>query len=342
MIPTAPTGKRDLRQEVTDGIIAALERGIAPWQKPWQAGAFQMPLNPTSGKPYRGGNAIHLMVVGMRNGYEDPRWVTYRQAQDNGWQVRRGEKGAQIEFWQFPHTGNAAHEESRDDTPDSRHNRLLYRVYTVFNASQIEGIPAHALRARQEWEIIQSGEAVLQNSGARITHDQADRAFYSRRTDDIHLPSRAAFNSAADYYGTVLHELAHWTGHPQRLNRETLNESYQFGDLNYAKEELRAELASVFLMAERGIPHDPDRNAAYLGSWLQALREDKHEIFRAARDANRAADLLIALELHNSLDQALAHLNDPHAPIAQPSTLREAQVLHPIAEREKPTFEMDL
>src|SRR5207247_8674943 len=89
--------KRDLRQEVTDNIIAALEKGVAPWQRPWQSGAFEMPMNPTSGKPYRGGNAIHLMMVGMRKGYEDPRWLTYRQALENEWQVRRGEKGAQTE-----------------------------------------------------------------------------------------------------------------------------------------------------------------------------------------------------------------------------------------------------
>src|SRR5205823_13531807 len=94
--------KRDLRQEVTDSIIAALEKGVAPWQRPWQSGAFEMQMNPTSGKPYRGGNSIHLMVVGMRKGYEDPRWLTYHQAQENAWQVRRGEKGTQIEFWQFP------------------------------------------------------------------------------------------------------------------------------------------------------------------------------------------------------------------------------------------------
>src|SRR5437762_4892429 len=133
--------KRDLRQEVTDSIIAALEKGVAPWQKPWQSGAFEMPMNPTSGKPYRGGNAIHLMVVGMRKGCEDPRWLTYRQAQENSWQVRRGEKGTQIEFWQFPDARSSAREESRDDTPDSRPDRFLYRVYTVFNASQIDGIP---------------------------------------------------------------------------------------------------------------------------------------------------------------------------------------------------------
>src|SRR2546425_832757 len=271
------------------------------------------------------------------SGFEDPRWLTYRQAQENEWQVRRGEKGTQIEFWQFPEARPTEHEESSNDAHDSRHDRFLYRVYTVFNACQIDGIPAHAPRVRQEWETLRVGEAILRNSGARISHDQADRAFYDRLSDTIHLPPRAAFKTPGDFYGTALHELCHWSGHEKRLNRETLNESYRFGDLNYAKEELRAELASVFLMAERGIPHNPDSHAAYLGSWLQVLRDDKHEIFRAARDAHRAADLLLALELHKSLDQALAHVTN-----TQPLADTQVQVCRSTPEKNHPALEIDL
>ncbi|PYV37938.1 MAG: hypothetical protein DMG09_13400 [Acidobacteria bacterium] len=181
----------------------------------------------------------------------------------------------------------------------------------------------------------------MRNSGARISHDQADRAFYDRLSDSIHLPPRAAFKTPGDYFGTALHELAHWTGARERLNRETLNESYRFGDLNYAKEELRAELASVFLMAERGIPHNADSHAAYLGSWLQVLRDDKHEIFRAARDAHRAADLLLALELHKSLDEALSHLNESKS-IAQQPICEAAQVLPSTMERDNAAHDMEL
>ncbi|MFO0365205.1 MAG: zincin-like metallopeptidase domain-containing protein [Acidobacteriota bacterium] len=151
-------------------------------------------------------------------------------------------------------------------------------------------------KQRTEWEIAESGESILHNSGAKIIHDQNDRAFYSRSTDNIHLPPGTAFKTAAHYYGTALHELAHWSGHPDRLNRQTLNESYRFGDPNYAKEELRAELTSVFLAAERGIPHNPEQHAAYVQSWIKSLSEDKNEIFRAAKDAHRAADYLLDLE----------------------------------------------
>ncbi len=330
MSSPTPSTKRDLRQEVTDSIIAALEKGVAPWQKPWQPGAFEMPFNPTSGKPYRGGNALHLMMVGMRRSYEDPRWLTYRQALEGNWQVRRGEKGTQIEFWQFPGSKSPAHDESRADLDKSRDDRLIYRVYTVFNASQIEGIPAHKPKVPQEWEAIRSAETILERNGARIFHDQADRAFYDRRSDTIHLPPRSAFESAGAFYGTALHETAHASGHPSRLNRETLNESYRFGDLAYAKEELRAELASVFLLAERGIPHNPDTHAAYLSAWVETLKSDKHEIFRAARDAHRAADFLLALEHHKSIEEALAHLDDAHSPDVDAPTTPDPRAIHPV------------
>ena len=178
--------------------------------------------------------------------------------------------------------------------------------------------------------MVNSGERILANSGAKIEHDQADSAYYSRLTDSIHLPPKDAFKDAPGYYGTALHELAHWTGNPSRLNRSTLNDSYRFGDLNYAKEELRAELASVFLAAERGIPHDPAQHAAYVGSWIKALREDKNEIFRAAHDASVATDYVLSLDREISRAEALENadpsgrdLEDPARANAQEEMVRE-------------------
>jgi antirestriction protein ArdC len=274
-----------------------------------------MPVNPTTDKAYRGGNAIHLMATGLRKGYEDPRWMTYKQAADQGWQVRKGEKGTQIEFWEVKPYLRQREEQDRPDggtdTTDENRSRdggtrLIHRVYTVFNAKQMDGVPVYKPKEFTVFEAAQAGEQILSNSGARISHNQADRAFYHRASDSIHLPPKDAFKDAAGYYGTALHELAHWSGHPTRLNRATLNESYRFGDANYAKEELRAELASVFLAAERGIPHDPEQHAAYVGSWIKTLKEDKNEIFRAAHDASAATDFLLALERDRSVaDQAL-------------------------------------
>ena len=331
------TAPRDHRQEVTDGIVRLLEQGVAPWQKPWEPGAstsLGMPTNPVTGNRYRGGNAIHLLASAMQRGYDDPRWMTYKQAFEEGWQVRRGEKGTQIEFWdvkpasdrtQPVHPGGR--QESGEDS-DPKRPRLIHRVYTVFNAQQVENIPPLTQKQPSSFEAVQTGEQILENSGARIAHDQADRAFYSRAQDSIHLPPKDAFKDPAGYYGTALHELAHWTGHPSRLDRSTLNESYRFGDVNYAREELRAELASVFLAAERGIPHDPEHHAAYVGSWIKALKEDKNEIFRAAHDASKATDFLLTLER----DRSIGNEGVGAGPVSEPGAGGSTGVLEQQAE----------
>ncbi len=147
---TAGPALRDFRQEVTDNIIRMLERGVAPWQKPWEPGAASLgiPFNPTSERSYRGGNAIHLMATGVERGYADPRWMTYKQATDNGWQVRRGEKGTQIEYWEVrqdqdrtqrsqPGEGGDR-DTATDNNGEARKSRPIHRVYTVFNAQQID------------------------------------------------------------------------------------------------------------------------------------------------------------------------------------------------------------
>lgn len=330
---------RDFRQEVTDNIVALLEKGVAPWQKPWDAQSqLTMPINPTTDRAYRGGNAIHLLAVGMQRNFDDPRWMTYKQASEQGWQVRRGEKGTQIEFWDlkpFAETVRAGQngEPGNPNEPGKgvdQSQRLVHRVYTVFNARQIDGVPALSPLVRQPFEVIEAGERILKNSGAKISHDQADRAFYDRGRDAIHLPPKEAFKDAAGYYGTALHELGHWTGHPDRLDRWTLNDNYRFGDTKYAKEELRAELASIFIAAEKGIPHDPENHAAYVGSWIQALKQDKNEIFRAAHDASKATDLLLSLERDVSIaDQDLETASpEPATTIADASRLdRDREVL---------------
>jgi hypothetical protein len=188
-------------------------------------------------------------------------------------------------------------------------------VYTVFNASQVDGVPPHEPKQKSTFDAVHAGEQILHHSGAQIIHDQLDRAYYSRSQDSIHLPTKSAFKDAAGYYGTALHELAHWSGHPSRLDRKTLAEAYRFGDVNYAKEELRAELASVFLAAERGIPHNPEQHAAYVEHWIKALKEDKNEIFRAAHDASKAADFLLGLERDRSIaEEALENGDSSRLP----------------------------
>lgn len=330
--PTDPAQKRDFRQEVTDNIVALLEKGVAPWQKPWDAQTrMTMPMNPTTDKPYRGGNAIHLLAVGLQKNYTDPRWMTFKQAAEQGWQVRKGERGTQIEFWdvkpESKKAGTRAEDSQGPKAEDQPEHRLIHRIYTVFNAHQIDGIPLNTPKETNPFAAVEAGERILARSGAKISHDQADRAFYSIRSDSIHLPPKEAFHDPGAYYGTALHELAHWTGHPDRLNRRTLTESYTYGDQNYAKEELRAELASVFIAAEKGIPHDPESHAAYAGSWIQALKQDKHEIFRAAYDASKATDLLLGLERDTSIaDQALTNGTEKSNGAARTAAIRQEVV----------------
>src|SRR5437660_6398649 len=164
-------------------------------------------MNPTTGKTYRGGNAIHLMATGLSRGYGDPRWMTYRQAAGLAWQVRKGEKGTQIEFWEVKAGRDTRSEPIRADDGDghqpadelgaSRGNRLIHRVYTVFNAKQIERIPEWTPKQRSVLQVVEAAEHILNNCGAMILHDQADRAYSVRASDSIHLPPKRAFNEAA-------------------------------------------------------------------------------------------------------------------------------------------------
>ncbi len=265
--PTDKPALRDFRQEVTDNILQMLARGVAPWQKPWEPGASSIgiPVNPTSERAYRGGNAIHLMATSLQRGYEDPRWMTYKQASDNGWQVRRGEKGTQIEYWEAKEASDKRQTSPSDGLADgsiangsnatAEKSRFIHRVYTVFNAQQMDGIPPHAPKQHTTFEAVQAGEQILNNSGANIAHDQPDRAFYSRSEDSIHLPPKDAFKDAAGYYGTALHESGALDRSTPRASTDPrFTESYRYGDVNYAKEELRAELASVFSGRAAGHP----------------------------------------------------------------------------------------
>lgn len=293
--------KRDFREEVTAAVVEMLEKGTAPWQKPWDGSevASQMPMNAVTDKPYRGGNAVNLMMVGAAKGYTDPRWMTYKQAEGEGWQVRKGEKAAQVEFWQFN-----KQEKGPDGKPvdGEKLERPIQRIYSVFNAQQIDGIPPLEPKAPvKEFEAIEAAERALKNSGAKIDHNGGDRAFYRPSTDTISLPPKDAFGSEVKYYATALHELGHWTGHESRLNRDVGKNP--FGSEGYAREELRAEMASVFMQAELGVPHDTEQHAAYVGNWIEVLKKDKNELFRAAKDAGDAADFVIDLARSKDKEQ---------------------------------------
>ena len=305
--------KRDYRRELTDKIIRALEAGTAPWQKPWDGSVAQpmMPYNPISGTVYRGGNVIGLMM----QGYDDPRWCTYKQAQEQGWQVRRGEKSTTVEYWKF----DDVIETKDEETGEIKKQRVMLerpRVFyaSVFNASQMDNVPEiERTRDGYDWEPMEMAEQILQGAKVPLYHDQQDRAFYSVARDEMHMPPREAFSDAMRYYSTALHELGHATGHPSRLNRQLGN---TFGSVEYAQEELRAELASFFLASQLGVPHDVGQHAAYVESWIKVLAKDKNELFRAARDAEQITEYLMDIARGQKQEQVKDKRLEPPAIVA--------------------------
>lgn len=279
----------DLYQDVTDRIIAALETGTAPWVKPWSTSGQNggMPWNPASGTRYRGVNVALLWMAEHEAGYSAPEWMTYRQAQERGGQVRKGEHGTKIIFWK--QLDPRADQESDDDNDGPR---FVLRGYTVFNVAQIEGIePTTAASPApvNAWLPHDRAERLIQRSRADIRHG-GDRAAYAPMLDYIRLPARDQFSDAGGYYNTALHELAHWTGHATRCARDL---SGRFGAHKYAAEELIAEIASAYTCAALGVEGQL-QHAEYIANWLQILRNDKRAIFTAASQAQRAADYLLA------------------------------------------------
>jgi antirestriction protein ArdC len=202
--------------------------------------------------------------------------------------VRKGEKSSRIEVFKD--------ELIEDEETGDKKRRVVARHYPVFNAQQIDGIPKIVLPKKEKWEAIQAGERIMRTSGADIRYGGTS-AYYSPFHDYIQLPNKEDFFNASWFYSTASHELGHWTGHPSRLNRLSLTAAN--GNKNteeYAREELVAELASLFLSMKTGLPHNPERHAAYISSWLRALKKDKNELFRAASAASKATDYLLQVK----------------------------------------------
>ena len=292
-------------EEFASKIIERLQEGTAPWQVPWTLGKSSLvPHNPVSGTVYRGMNRVHLAL----SGYDDPRWMTLKQANDHGYSILPGSKATRVVYFQFIAEKDKLDKEGKpvfgaDGKPEKEKVELdkpIVRFAYVFNAEQVDGIPPLQLTDKAyAWEPMKKAENILAASGAAIKHDQSNRAFYRRMEDAIHLPPKENFDAPDKYYATALHELGHWTGEEKRLNREF----GPFGSETYAREELRAEIASWMLGQEIGISHDPGQHASYVQSWIQALKEDPYEIVRACRDAERIKEYVFDLERKKELQQ---------------------------------------
>jgi antirestriction protein ArdC len=288
----------DLYQTVTDRIVSMIRHGAGEWRMPWHAASASEPGAPVAmprnvtGRTYRGVNVPLLWAAAETFAYPSPIWATYRQWQERGAQVRKGEKSTLVIFWKRIEV--AANDNDDDDPTETR---LIARGYALFNAAQVDGFdpkPADGTAKRSEPQRIDAAEAFFRNAGAIVRHD-GNRAFYTTAGDYIQMPELQQFAAADRYYSTLAHEHVHWTGAAHRCAREF---GRRFGDQAYAFEELVAELGAAFLCADLGMSNEPrPDHAAYIASWLRVLKDDKRAIFTAASKAQAAADYLSGLQI---------------------------------------------
>lgn len=279
--------KRNKQAEaLATAIIAELEKGVYQWRKTWKAVFAQTPLNGKSKRGYKGYNYTALAYAMQSSGYQDPRFYTFKQVQELGGKVNKGEHGTSVEHWLW-----------FDKEIAKLEGRCPFKVsyYTVFNAEQCSGLPEMPQPEPVHWNLDEEAERIIKNSGVPIIHSESDRAYYRAATDKIHVPPMHAFANAQDYYSTLLHELVHSTGHQSRCKRAITN---KFGTASYAEEELIAEIGSLMLCTRLGIEPEamPENHLAYVGNWLKVLKDDPCYIFRACAAAEKAVCFLLGEE----------------------------------------------
>jgi antirestriction protein ArdC len=277
---------------ITAAIVERLEAGVRPWVRPWDGAARERPLR-ACGAPYRGTNLFWLWLVAEARGYASRYWMTYAQAAALGGQVRRGERSTPAIFFK-PGEARPADPEAGDGEPQAP--RLVLRSHALFNADQVDGLPARYLAAAPALAPWPGRLPAVAAFFARLPGEVrigGTVAAYDRSADVVLMPDPDRFASDEAFYATFAHERAHWTGHRSRLARDF---GGRFGDAAYAVEELCAELASAILGAELGLPVTHlDDHAAYIASWIRVLRAEPRHLLSVASKAEAAADYLIAL-----------------------------------------------
>lgn len=286
---------------ITAEIVSRLEAGVKPWIKPWRGGApVSRPLR-SCGTPYKGMNVFWLWMVGDLCGYASPFWMSYRQAQVLGGQVRKGAKSTIAIFYK----SYARQVEAPDTGERNDQTRRVLKSYAVFNADQVEGLPERFHPQPNLDPVEQPADQPVASEGRRAELDRffaavpaalrhhGDQAYYEPVADRITMPGTELFDGFDHYYATLAHELSHWTGHGSRLDRDL---KHRFGSAAYAAEELIAELSSAMLGAELGLPvAHLDHHASYIGHWLKLLKDDDRAILTAAARAEEAAALVLRL-----------------------------------------------
>ena len=282
--------KTDIYQQVTDSIIAIIETGKTGAGINWaQETVKGMPVNCKTKAPYNGINILLLWGAAREAGFSSNQWMTYRQAAELGGSVRKGEKGQLCVFFKMLEIMDKEAAETDDDAKKIP----MASPFWLFNLDQIDGIEKPAAAApRSEWKQIESAEHVLKASGASIK-EEGQKAFYRPSTDEIYLPERTRFADVKEFYSVALHELTHWSGSKNRLNRDFAG---RFGSESYAFEELVAEFGSAFLNADLGfIGSTIPNHSSYIDSWLKVLKNDKRAIFTAASQAGKAHSFIMNL-----------------------------------------------
>lgn len=279
----------DVYSLITDKIVAALEAGVKPWHKPWtpgcSVGLSGRPLR-SNGQPYQGINVLMLWLEASSKGYSSRYWFTYKQANDLGANVRKGERGTLVVYFNRTLT--------KDKKTGEEKVIPILKSYTVFNANQIDGLNEMYYNAqpveKMKNERNEAIDEFFAATGATLA-ETADKACYIPSMDMIGMPSINSFDDANSYYATLAHEFIHWTSPKSRLDRSF--GTSKFGNEAYAMEELVAELGSAFLSADLGIiAETPANHASYIASWLKVLKNDKTAVFKAASFAQKAADYI--------------------------------------------------
>lgn len=327
------------RKKMVDTLLTYIENNPTSWESGWYRMPSESPINGRTQKKYNGLNAFYLSVISAMKGYTDPRWVTFNQAHEMGANVKSGEKSSEVFYWSWydkktkkPFDENTLDGMTKEEAKQYRDEnvRPVLKFYQVFNANQCNNMPEYVrdnktpeMELEERSKQVEIIERVIANSAAPVHYDGGNKAYYSPMTDSIHLPEVERFKSMQDFYATALHEIAHSTGHKDRLNREISN---GFGSPNYAREELRAELASVFMQVELGISVEGrhfENHGAYLASWLKAVKNNNKEFFAAAADAERIADYVSE---HYAQEQRVEEVISTAEPIFEPNSSFAKQV----------------
>ena len=261
-----------------------------------------MPRNLVSQKAYRGCNAVWLMTRESECGYLDPRWGTFLQIKKAGGMVRKQERGTPVLFIKSHYVADPMADFLGEDSevwqvvPKLRKQIQYWAEYRVFNVEQTIGLELSSIPAKR-WRPHVQAENVIRGIDVPIVHStRHTEATYYPGKDVIHVPPREIFPTADSYYRTLLHELAHATGHPSRMKRECMKDGTKktLSKGEIAREELRAEICSMIVNTTLGIPHNPLHGTAYVKAWISALKDDPTEVYRATAEAQRMSDYLLS------------------------------------------------